>query len=155
VRRSRNTQYGGEDDGRVRHDRDLPSGDRRRLLGVPAAEFHCVDARQFAVANLYNPPGATDAQAAVDCGNSGMNLPAPSSTVESPISSDSLLSYYGKQLADSGWTAQGGHDQLVGSTWTRTNERGATVITTITVRPLPRNANCRETSMAVRTINKP
>jgi hypothetical protein len=110
---------------------------------------------RFPWPTLYNPPGATDAQAAVDCGNGGFSLPAPSSTVESPISSDSLLDYYGKQLADSGWKSQGGHDQLVSSTWTRTNASGATVIATIAVRPMMRNAGCRETSMEVRTINKP
>jgi hypothetical protein len=112
-------------------------------------------AASFAWPTLYNPPGTTDARASLDCRIEGLSLPAPSSTVETSISSDSLLDYYGKQLADSGWKAQGGHDQLVSTTWTRPNASGATVVATITVRPLRSNAGCRETSMTVKTINKP
>jgi hypothetical protein len=103
---------------------------------------------------LINPPGATDAQATTECFPGGMGGTGSSAFLDTPLTPDALLEHYGKQLADSGWTA-GDKGSFAGRMWTRTDSAGEPVELSILVHTLAPNPKCREATMQVRTLRKP
>jgi hypothetical protein len=92
---------------------------------------------------VMNPPGSVDDyqcfQATSTNGTSGR--------IRSTLTSDALLDFYGRQLADSGWTAVAPGATITGRTWARKDSAGGTIETTITVATTPRDPACRELNM--------
>jgi hypothetical protein len=104
---------------------------------------------------LFNPPNAADARMSGDCSSTFTGSSGTSTTLRTPITADSLLDHYGRQLKDSGWTILGERASIVGRAWTRPDSSGTPVETVITVATPARDPGCRELNLQVRTLRKP
>ena len=103
---------------------------------------------------LYNPAGANDARMNNECVSSNYTSSMGSGTMlRTPMTPETLLDHYGKQLADSGWTSSA-ERSVVGRTWTRPDSTGAPVEVTLTI-TTGRETGCRDINMQVRTTRKP
>ena len=104
---------------------------------------------------LFNPPNAADARMNGDCSSTLMGSMGTSTTLRTPMTAESLLDHYGRQLQDSGWTAVGERASILGRSWTRPDSSGTPVETVITVSTPARDPGCRELNLQVRTLRKP
>lgn len=107
---------------------------------------------------LYNPLGASDPRMNAECTTSmSYGGSGTSAWLRTPMTADALLDHYGKQLADSGWSAAAASDKntITGRSWSRTDSAGAPIEVTITVASSGRESGCRELNMQVRTFRKP
>jgi hypothetical protein len=104
---------------------------------------------------LYNPAASTDARMTGDCSNVMGSSNGTSTTLRTSLAPDAILEHYGKQLADSGWKPTGDKPTISGRTWTRTDSAGAPVELSISIATSVRDANCRETSLQIRSPTRP
>jgi hypothetical protein len=106
---------------------------------------------------LVNPPAAIDARTTGECSSlySGTLTNATNAILRTPLSADSLLVHYGRQLRDSGWTATADKPTIVGQTWTHPDSLGARTEATITVTIPDRDPGCRELNLQIRSVRAP
>ena len=106
---------------------------------------------------LVNPATAIDARMTGECSTlySGTTTNATNAILRSPLSADSLLVHYGRQLRDSGWTAATDKPTIVGQTWTHADSSGGRTEATITVTIPERDPGCRELNLQIRSLRTP
>ncbi len=98
---------------------------------------------------LTNPPNARDAGA---CPTLDRNGPGGSTRLNTTMTTDDLFAFYGKQLADSGWSPVG--TVAITRDWARTDSTGSRQIVGFRIRTPADAPNCREVDMDVRSIIK-
>jgi hypothetical protein len=104
---------------------------------------------------LTNPAGTTDARMTGECSATMIPASGIGTTLHTAMSSDSIIAFYGKQLADSGWKAETDRSVPVGRIYTRTDASGAPSELTLSVANTAHAESCREVYMQVRTMKKP
>jgi hypothetical protein len=95
---------------------------------------------------VINPPGS-DRPACGSSGSSG-GYPSSEASISTTMSDEELLNFYGKQLADSGWTMSS--PQPVSRTWIRTDSSGTRRVLAIDITPVPGSATCRLLDMQMK-----
>jgi len=104
---------------------------------------------------LYNPPSTPDPRLMGQCEQSLNGSSGTSTAFRASMSATEILDRYAKQLADSGWMAEGNGTSIVGRTWARPDATGVPVQLSLTVTTPPRDSTCHDVSMQVRTFRKP
>jgi hypothetical protein len=104
---------------------------------------------------LTNPAGTADARMTGECSATMMPASGIGTTLHTGMSPDSILAFYGKQLADSGWKAEADRPAPIGRIFTRTDASGAPSELTLSVANTAHAESCREVYMQVRTMKKP
>ena len=101
---------------------------------------------------LRNPVGTDQTgscnarEAAVGFGSSN----GTSTTLRTPLTPDSILAHYGRQLRAGGWTPI--PPQVYTSTWTQPDSTGGTIEATVTVSPNRQIPGCYAVSLSVRSM---
>jgi len=98
---------------------------------------------------LVNPPGSGNGFTSPGCQPWNSTGGGGSTRLHTTMTVDDVFAYYGKQLADSGWTAT--TNETVARTWTRRDSTGALVQMTLTARTQPSAPGCIEVGMEVRS----
>ena len=104
---------------------------------------------------LTNPTGSIDARMTGECSATLTGSSGIGTTLRTAMSSDSVLAFYARQLADSGWKAESERALPIGKVFAREDSSGSPVELTLTVTTTPRNESCRDVYMQVRTLKKP
>ena len=104
---------------------------------------------------LYNPPATADPRLMGSCEQSLNGSSGTSTAFRASLSATEILDRYARQLADSGWTAEGSGTSIVGRSWTRPDSTGAPVQVSVTVTTPARDSTCHDVNMQLRTFRKP
>ena len=104
---------------------------------------------------LTNPAGTSDARMTGECSATFMPSSGIGTTLHTAMSADSIITFYSKQLADSGWKAESSRPAPVGRIFTRTDATGAPSELTLSVANTTNAESCRDVYMQVRTLKKP
>ena len=105
---------------------------------------------------LIDPPGSIEDHGNGPCmASMGGNPIGLGITMRSSMSPQDLLDYYGRQLADSGWTPTPATVPGALKTWSRTDSIGTTSEVTVTVAPSSGTAACHMVYMQVQSSRKP
>jgi hypothetical protein len=104
---------------------------------------------------LINPAGTADARMTGECAATIMPASGIGTTLRTGMSPDSIIAYYAKQLADSGWKAEIDRAAPIGRIFTRTDATGASSELTLSVANTTNAPACRDVYMQVRTLKKP
>ena len=96
---------------------------------------------------LNNPPGSGDGSGRT-CARWSTSAPGGTTRLATPVGLDQILSYYGRQLADSGWTPDDGR-QFMTRTWSRRDSTGAFHELTLTAQTRAVAPTCVEVEMRV------
>jgi hypothetical protein len=105
--------------------------------------------------SLTNPPGSADARMSGQCSSTLMPSSGIGATLHTAWSPDSLIAFYTKQLADSGWKAEAGRPAPIARMFSRTDASGVSSDLTLSVADNPIAESCREVYMQVKTLKKP
>jgi hypothetical protein len=125
-----------------------------RAFAFAAGEFLCIQRREqeavryqrLEYPTLDNPPGTGDGFGRT-CTSWSSGGGGGSTRLTTKARLDEVLSHYGKQLTDSGWTLANG--QFLSFAWTRRDTTGSLVELTLTARSRPSNPDCVEVDMRV------
>ena len=116
--------------------------------------------RQVPLPTLYNPEGATenrDMMSFGECTTARPNYNNSNGTgarLRTAMAPEAMLEHYGRQLQDSGWTAEGTTTN-VGRRWTRVDTAGKTIQARLNVTTASENPTCRELQLMVSELEKP
>ncbi len=100
---------------------------------------------------LNNPPGTGNGMTA-NCASFNSSGSGGSTRLTTSLALDDVFAYYGKQLADSGWTMT--PDPMASHSWTRTDKTGGFFELTLTTRSRLLSPGCVEVKMEMNSRSR-
>jgi hypothetical protein len=107
---------------------------------------------ELPVPTLINPAEVSDFRNYGNCSSHAQGS-GSSGNIRTPVSLDSLVGHYAKQMLDSGWRATSARS--VGLTWSRTDSSGRMFEARVTASASPQDSLCRDLNLMVWEIRKP
>jgi len=107
-----------------------------------------VDDDRPSLPTLYDPEAVTPSYAGCEDRRRGAGS-GTSTRFRTAMSADAILDHYGRQLADSGWTAMPGAKRTVTRTWSRPDSAGRQRILELMVEIPAVDASCRQVILMI------